>query len=319
MISVKLKRKITKKKLKLNFEMEILVSIIQLPMLQSYCDIKIKFTKWFHDRQLQHVLQQPGVNILDQFKIQRELFTSWSEDIQKLFPSKSKFIHYSPYKCVREEIHNADGSIEVKKRKIKASGALYEHYGYLKSKLRGQHLLEKKQLEEVVPEVLQFTAIEQDAVVWLATHLGPPDIFKQKWITSYPARMHRLRENITIHQYFEEYPVIKGALGSDLLTWDFKNIYPDPEDLFFNRWETARDIIIKYLEDSKGLTGGDLELYRALPALAQYNKDAVLFYLVPHLLKSPRGSRTKKISIREKQEAFLIHVNTAADINTSIE
>ncbi|KAK0178584.1 hypothetical protein PV327_007462 [Microctonus hyperodae] len=270
------------------------------------------------DRQLQLVLQQPGVIILDQFKIQKELFISWLEDIEKLFPSESKFLHYSPNKCVREEIHNADGTIVVKKRRINPSGALYEHYGYLKSKLRRQHFWKRSDWQKWS---LKYCNLQegQDAAVWLATHLGPPDIVKQKWIKSYPTRMHRFRENITINQYIEEYPVIKGALGSDLLTWDFKNIYPDRKNLFFDRWETARYIIIEYLEDSKGFTGDDLGLYRALPALAQHNKDTILFYLLPYLLKSPRKSKTKKISIREKQEAFLIHANTAADINTRIE
>ncbi|KAK0073635.1 hypothetical protein PV325_009467 [Microctonus aethiopoides] len=146
------------------------------------------------DRQLQHVLQQPGVNILDRFKISRELFISWSEDIEKLFPSESKFLHYSPYKSVREEVRGADGTVVFKKRKINTSGALYEHCGYLKTKLRQQHLLEEARLVEVVPEVLRFTGEEQDAVEWLATHLDPADTVKQKWRKAYPARMLRLRE-----------------------------------------------------------------------------------------------------------------------------
>lgn len=92
-------------------------------------------------------------------RISRELFISWSEDIEKLFPSESKFLHYSPYKSVREEVRGADGTIVFKKRKINTSGALYEHYGYLKTKLRQQHLLEKVQLVEVVPEILRFTGM----------------------------------------------------------------------------------------------------------------------------------------------------------------
>ncbi|KAK0073560.1 hypothetical protein PV326_013294, partial [Microctonus aethiopoides] len=88
-----------------------------------------------------------------------------------------------------------------------------------------------------------------------------------------PTRMLRLRENCTIHKYFEEFPVLKGVLGSDLLTWDFNNIYPNREDQFFDRWEMARDVIIDYLQDCKGLTGSDFGLYQALPALAQHNKD----------------------------------------------
>ncbi|KAK0169654.1 hypothetical protein PV327_011455 [Microctonus hyperodae] len=105
------------------------------------------------DRQLQHVLQQPGVNILDRFMIDRELFISWADDIQKLFPV-------------------------FKKRKINTSGTLYEHYGYLKGKLRCQHLLEPEQLVEAAPELLRLTEQEKDAVEWLAINVGPPDAVK---------------------------------------------------------------------------------------------------------------------------------------------
>ncbi|KAK0072443.1 hypothetical protein PV325_011363, partial [Microctonus aethiopoides] len=170
-------------------------------------------------------------------KRDKVLFREWS--VEKKPANESKFLHYSPYKSVCEEVRDADGTIVFKKRKINTSGALYEHYGYLKIKLRQQHLLEKVRSVEVVPEILRFTVGEQDAVEWLATH-----------------------------------HVLKGVLGSDLLTWDFNNIYPNREDQFFDRWEMARDVIIDYLQDCKGLTGSDFGLYQALPALAQHNKDA---------------------------------------------
>lgn len=88
----------------------------------------------------------------------------------------------------------------------------------------------------------------------------------------------------------------------------------------YEKWDTARNIIISSLHGCKGLSGEDLGYYHALPSLAQHNKDAVLLYLLPYLIKPPRGRvGADKTSIREKQEAFFIHANTAADIDGALE
>lgn len=60
--------------------------------------------------------------------------------------------------------------------------------------------------------------------------------------------------------------------------------------------------------------------YSALPALGLHNKDSVLFHLLPYLINPPRTkNRTGNISISEKQDAFLIRAETAADISGALE
>lgn len=103
------------------------------------------------------------------------------------------------------------------------------------------------------------------------------------------------------------------------LTLYFDLLHPNREEQFFDRWDITRDIITAALQDCKRLTGDDSGYYHALSSLAQHNKDAVL-YLLPYLIKPPRGSLGEgKISIREKQESFLIHAQTAADIDRALE
>lgn len=91
----------------------------------------------------------------------------------------------------------------------------------------------------------------------------------------------------------------------------------------FDRWEGARNIIDSSLRNCNELDVDDLGYHRALPALAQHNKDAVLLYLLPYLLKLRRTRQGKpaaeKISIREKQEAFFIHTESAADIDRALK
>ncbi|KAK0076851.1 hypothetical protein PV326_010487 [Microctonus aethiopoides] len=253
--------------------------------------------------------------------ITKQQFVAWSEDIQKLFPGECKSLYYTPFRCISvEEVQN-DGSVTNKKLKINTKGILFEHYEYSRSKLKQQDKLEEEEIEKTVEQPLyQATEEEQQAVEWLGTHLGPPDRVKSSWTITYSARQTILRKGCEISDYFRQFPTLKGALGAELLSEDFKRHHPYAEETFYTRWSCARDIIKTALADCNKLKGVDLGYYSALPALNQHNKDSVLFHLLPYLINSPRTKhRVGNITISEKQEAFLIRAETAADINGALE
>ncbi|XP_034936582.1 uncharacterized protein [Chelonus insularis] len=272
------------------------------------------------DRQFERVHRDPEIQETFSFSIKGETFAQWSEEIALIFPSESKFIYYSPYDSACVRIVNPDGTITNRRRKRNRKGTLVEHFEYLKDKLRTQGLLTATQRESV-PEVLAATDEEQAAAEWLATNIGPPDSVKEHWIKSYPVRKTRLNQNCTVHDYFAELPALKGGQGPELVALDFQRLYPDREDSLFERWDVARTVIINSLEDCRALNGDDLGFFKALPSLAQHNKDAVLLYLLPYIIKPSRKhiGAEKLLSIREKQESFFIHVQTAADIDAALD
>ncbi|KAK0074910.1 hypothetical protein PV326_012070, partial [Microctonus aethiopoides] len=129
-----------------------------------------------------------------------------------------------------------------------------------------------------------------------------------------------LRKGCEISDYFRQFPTLKGALGAELLSEDFKRHHPHAVETFFTRWNCARDIIKTALADCNKLKGVDSGYYSVLPALNQHNKDSVLFHLLPYLINSPRTKhRVGNITISKKEEAFLIRAETAANISGALE
>ncbi|KAK0072722.1 hypothetical protein PV325_010926 [Microctonus aethiopoides] len=148
------------------------------------------------------------------------------------------------------------------------------------------------------------------------------DKFKVKlsWTKTYSARQTILRKGCEISDYFRQFPTLKGALGAELLSEDFKRHHPHAVETFFTRWNCARDIIKTALADCNKLKGVDSGYYSVLPALNQHNKDSVLFHLLPYLINSPRTKhRVGNITISKKEEAFLIRAETAANISGALE
>ncbi|XP_015125923.1 uncharacterized protein LOC107047642, partial [Diachasma alloeum] len=161
---------------------------------------------------------------------------------------------------------------------------------------------------------------QRRAAEWLENHIGPPDTVRHYWTLSYAIRKRILKEGCTVHDYYSTFPVLKSAQGAELLVNDFDVLYPDLSQNFLHRWQVARDIVITALNSCTGIKGEDLGFKTALPSLAQHNKDALLFYLLPYLIKPPRrgAEGEKSLTVKEKQAAFILHVETAADIEGAL-
>lgn len=171
--------------------------------------------------------------------------------------------------------------------------------------------------------IFQFTEEERLAVEWLSTHVDPQDQVKLMWTRTYNARQRLLKGDYQLHQYYQEFPCLKVALGAELLQSDFNNIHPNHANTFLERWDIVRPLLIELLNDSNDLTLADRGLLEALPNLLAHNQDAVIIYLLPYLVQlSPpkpiRGQRNVKLSIPERREYFLVHAETAADVEASL-
>ncbi|KAF7990195.1 hypothetical protein HCN44_011490 [Aphidius gifuensis] len=270
------------------------------------------------ERQFHQVLRDPNITELADFVITREQFISWSQDIERVFPGESRWVYYTPFRSVSTDEVQADGTTKKVTKKYNCSGKLYDHFSFRRSQLRKDNLLQSGRSNQ---EIINFIISDdqQASIEWLKTNVGPPNLVAQHWTNSYAARQSILKKGQSIHDYFNTFQCLKTAAGSDLLLLDFVSLYPNREELFFERWEVARDVIINALSNSKQLTGDDLGYFRALSILPQHNKDAVLFHLLPYIVKPITKKGQRKLSIPERRESFFVHVRTAADIAQGIE
>ncbi|XP_011311727.1 uncharacterized protein [Fopius arisanus] len=276
------------------------------------------------DRQLTAIFREPGVERVDQFKITKAQFESWATDIAIVFPGEYARLYYKPFTSQLVQVHQPNGRILSKRRKENPSGILYDHYVYLQGKLKNQHLVRRVDIPVAVDNVDPIE-VEDEALDWLSVNLEPAAHVSNNWTASRRLRKARLREGISIHEYYELLPVLKTVLGSQLLSSDFDELYPGRDNIFQNRWDAARGVLIAALDKiASKLSPEDLRLYSLLPRSAEHVKDAILLHLLPYLITPPRqkltrGQRAEKRTVIEKQEAFLIHAKTAADINTALE
>ncbi|XP_011311252.1 uncharacterized protein [Fopius arisanus] len=263
------------------------------------------------DRQFDQVYREQRVTYLHSFRVTKNQFQNWATQISELFLGENPRVYYRPH-------------VSVNGKKIPPGGILYEHWDYLKRRLRSKGLLSpaRPPLNAVaVPRPLLENANE--AVHWLQSHDGPPDEVKENWTISYAARQQRLAEGCTVHQYYTEFPCLKVALGAGLLQADFDTLHPNRANELFDRWETIRPHIATSLQQCNYLSDNDQLLLTNLPQLLIHNRDAVIIYLLPYLIRPASNNRQLqgggRLTHEERKESFIIHVQTAAEIIPALQ
>ncbi|XP_044011925.1 uncharacterized protein LOC122854951 isoform X2 [Aphidius gifuensis] len=276
------------------------------------------------NRQFDPIYQQGQPRRLKSFSISKEQFNTWSDEAVILFPGTSKTALYTPYRSHRVQESMPDGQIVKRVQKIKASGSFVNHLSYTQGQLKEKHLTTDPWQHIEAPVVRDANEEEQTAVDWLSHHLDPDDQVKIKWDQSFGIRQQKLKSgNYQLHEYYKDFPCLEVAIGAELLSSDFNKIYPDAADKLFDRWEIVRPVLINYLNSCKDITQADSGLVHALPTLPHHNQDAIIFYLLPYIIQAPslrlkKGEKNNKLSIVERRAFFMIHVETAADIQPAI-
>ncbi|XP_011687376.1 PREDICTED: uncharacterized protein LOC105449701 isoform X2 [Wasmannia auropunctata] len=198
----------------------------------------------------------------------------------------------------------------------------------MKSKLRQSGILTplNKKIIDQPYESCESVDLKLD---WLKNYLDPEETIIDYWILTFEARQDLIKKRIEIYNYYQSFPCLKIGLGATLLKKDFDRLYPNKNDLFFDRWDIIRTHLIKRLQECNSIKHVfDKAFIHLLPTLLQHSKDTLIFYLLPYLiegsLKRKRNSRNSqvhstKLSIQERRDSFLLHVQTATDIIPTIE
>ncbi|XP_015118373.1 uncharacterized protein LOC107046306 [Diachasma alloeum] len=208
--------------------------------------------------------------------------------------------------------------------KIDPTGLLYEHYHYTKKKLRKKNLLQQVAPRRNAPVAAPEVPVgATEGKEWLNAHTSPEDRVKFNWEISRPARHELLETGCSVHDYYQDLPCLKIQLGVELLLSDFDHLYPNRQNEFFDKWETVRNRVLEELKKCKSIPEADRVLLSA-EDLLQHNLDTLILYLLPALLSNPPAKRRRdqavpKISFREKQDSFILHVETPDNIQPAIE
>ncbi|XP_011687374.1 PREDICTED: uncharacterized protein LOC105449701 isoform X1 [Wasmannia auropunctata] len=187
----------------------------------------------------------------------------------------------------------------------------------MKSKLRQSGILTplNKKIIDQPYESCESVDLKLD---WLKNYLDPEETIIDYWILTFEARQDLIKKRIEIYNYYQSFPCLKIGLGATLLKKDFDRLYPNKNDLFFDRWDIIRTHLIKRLQECNSIKHVfDKAFIHLLPTLLQHSKDTLIFYLLPYLiegsLKRKRNSRNSqvhstKLSIQERRDSFLLHV-----------
>ena len=120
----------------------------------------------------------------------KEDFELWTDEICQVFSKESKEIYYNPYEG------------ESKKH---PNGKLFDKYNNLK-KWMNRH-------KKVEHEKKTLTENDENALKNLKNLSAEETALKELWKNTFLIRERKK----TIHEYFEDYPVLKTALGIELV------------------------------------------------------------------------------------------------------
>ncbi|KAK0071466.1 hypothetical protein PV325_012885, partial [Microctonus aethiopoides] len=174
--------------------------------------------------------------------------------------------------------------------------------------------------------------LEKENLEWLKNHLDGDAIITLKiWKSTFNARRSILHTGQTIQDYYKSFPCLRTALGAELLLWDFSQLHPGKENILFDRLECIRNHLIKRLKNCRNIKSIPDQAYvHLLDTLLIHNQDGIILYLLPYVIDPPKvtkkrmnnnveSSHDHKISIQEHRDSFLLHVESAVQIDASLQ
>lgn len=226
--------------------------------------------------------------------IRKDRFSKLADEITKIFPTENREIYFVPYSSVTRKV---------------TSGKLWEVFNYFKKRDK----LSKKPRDKALPDENFVTETEQDIkelLGFLKTNSEPYEKILEYWKKTSSQRLQDLskKENYSIHDYFKEYPALKGPKGNFLICSDFENLYPDNSNKLFTNWADFNTKVSQFASKKK---------IPDLPEITGTSNSIAAFILLPYLLpyafakKRDSGGKRIRYTRTEISRSIYLHVKVS--------
>ncbi|XP_054727647.1 uncharacterized protein LOC129237169 [Anastrepha obliqua] len=148
----------------------------------------------------------------------------------------------------------------IHKKGKKPGGSLYAKYHSVLLKLRRDGLISKRDVEPTTKGT-EINSCVTDCIQeksWLKYNVEPFDEVQLKWEATFAVRRQMLQKDANLNTILEEWPQYKQSFGHLMIELDFKKLYPEKQNLLFDKWESFCQAIPPlleiYIKDSNSLT-----------------------------------------------------------------
>ncbi|KAF5272277.1 hypothetical protein FQR65_LT17468 [Abscondita terminalis] len=143
----------------------------------------------------------------------------------------------------------------------------------------------------------------------LKTIVEPKTRVLELWESTYNYRKD-IFKNYSIEEIFDEVPVLKTNIGSELINTDFNEKHPDTIDNIYLKWPKLSSAILKEVDQRK---------VKVIENATDIDSSVVALLTLPFLIPPVTLKRSKDFNWRpsrtEIQESFFFHVNKIEDVN----
>ncbi|KAB0794762.1 hypothetical protein PPYR_11601 [Photinus pyralis] len=157
----------------------------------------------------------------------------------------------------------------------------------------------------------------------------PWEEVERHWGCTTRARLAKLYHNPgNLHDYIEEFPILKGPSGYRLLALDYQRIFPDKDEALLR--ESLESVSTKILQKAatKCTTTKDEflkeNIQTCLSSVDEVNIESKLntsLLLLPYIFNTGTTTKKKgiKVSRAEVRANFILHVSNIADLDATLE
>ncbi|KAE8737637.1 hypothetical protein FOCC_FOCC016898 [Frankliniella occidentalis] len=254
--------------------------------------------------------------------IQHQLFEGVALKVREVFPTERKEKWYDAPHSVTNDTNHPKGKIPDKFRNVKNRVKNLERAGSSKqSKSRSQPRQYTGTLQSILKKPI--TDLERSAETWLQKSRSPWPVVLEKWRVTLPLRLRDLfnGEDHFVNSYLEQWPVLKHASGFELVLQDFKDIYPEADNLMFIKWDhflkRTLSIARKDVKDSN--------IRRLLVQDSSNDRDVqacIVLFALPGISANRSmqvDKKTEKLTIDRARDSFIVYCQSASTISNLIE
>ncbi|KAK4886725.1 hypothetical protein RN001_002996 [Aquatica leii] len=302
-----------------DFDLKTLVSTspIGLNILQFYAKNQTLDSK--KRSQLTDLIIKHIFNYVSKHRLNHEEYNIITSKIIGLFPSESAGVYYIP---AVKKINSPTGRSLLAKGKLvdKCRNLLHNCADVVIQKLRKSNsdeveILSKKRTIDITDEL-------QNNITWLNTRTEPWSDVIEKWKATYEVRHCSSAQ--TVHQFIEEWSILKDLRSDVLINLDFEKIHPYATLKLILNWDTFFERILENkkcnLKDSHAT---HLLTLIENDDISEDAKFAIQLLTLPYLVP-PKGrikvdNKHWKFSTIETADAIICHAKIPGDINNIID
>uniref|UniRef100_A0ABD2WAK7 Uncharacterized protein n=1 Tax=Trichogramma kaykai TaxID=54128 RepID=A0ABD2WAK7_9HYME len=202
--------------------------------------------------------------------------------------------------------------------------------------MKKDQLLQEKEVYPDDDEAIILSSSDEEKINWLTQNVDPWEDVEQFWYDTYVIRRNLYLKNPehSVNSYFELFKSLKCQRGKEYLELDFSLLYRGVTVIDVNGWEKIRSVLITKLASTQLKNAVELSYINTLRSgdLSKEKQDFLVFYLLVHLLPTKRKGRKRKqkpgeeensvipkLSLPEKRQTFILHVQDEAAIDTELQ